>query len=161
MSVNPLPPQAYTKDTLVKAYQWLQHQNDSIREMATNPDILVGLFLKAKLQGESALDRPSIQNFKSELKSLAGMMGEFEVIDPSLAASAQTIKGGAVSSVTASEQNRAVEAKKPVSTPFFKDLDAQSIQMIHEVKNILNLGSEQEALRALIAVGHNHLKKIL
>lgn len=80
--MNPLPPQAYTKDTLVKAYQWLQHQNDNIREMATNPDILVSLFLKAKMQGESALERPSIQNFKSELKSLAGMMSEFEVLEP-------------------------------------------------------------------------------
>ncbi|MCA0187824.1 MAG: hypothetical protein LCH90_17875, partial [Proteobacteria bacterium] len=64
--MNPLPPQAYTKETLVKAYQWLQHQNGSIKEIATNPDILVSLFLKAKLQGDSALERPSIQNFKKE-----------------------------------------------------------------------------------------------
>lgn len=78
MTMNPLPPQAYTKETLVKAYQWLQHQNGSIKEIATNPDILVSLFLKAKLQGESALERPSIQNFKKELKNLAGMIGEFE-----------------------------------------------------------------------------------
>src|SRR4051812_44852045 len=82
MTMNPLPPQAYTKETLVKAYQWMQHQSDSIKEMATNPDMLVSLFLKAKMQGEGALERPSIQNFKNELKNLAGMMGEFEVIEP-------------------------------------------------------------------------------
>ena len=78
MTMNPLPPQAYTKDTLVQAYSWVQNQNESIKELATTPDVLVSLYLKAKLQGDSALDRPSIQNFKNELRSLAGMMGELE-----------------------------------------------------------------------------------
>ncbi len=76
MTMNPLPPQAYTKDTLLKAYAWLQSQNESIKEMATTTDILVSLYLKASRDGDSALDRPSIQNFKNELRSLAGMMGE-------------------------------------------------------------------------------------
>lgn len=77
--MNPLPPQAYTKDTLVEAYAWLQSQNDSIKEIATTPDILVSLYMKAKMQGMEALERPSIQNFKTELKSLVGIMGEFEI----------------------------------------------------------------------------------
>lgn len=77
--MNPLPPQAYTKDTLVEAYAWLQSQNESIKEIATTPDILVSLYMKAKMQGMEALERPSIQNFKSELKSLVGIMGEFEI----------------------------------------------------------------------------------
>ena len=76
MTMNPLPPQAYTKDTLLKAYACLQSQNESIKEMATTTDILVSLYLKASRDGDSALDRPSIQNFKNELRSLAGMMGE-------------------------------------------------------------------------------------
>lgn len=78
MTMNPFPPQAYTRETMVKAYQWLQSQNANIRELANTPDLLVSLYLKAQLQGNECLDRPSIQNFKSELKSLAGMMGEFE-----------------------------------------------------------------------------------
>jgi hypothetical protein len=78
MTMNPLPPQAYTKDTLTKAYLWLLHQNDSIKELATTPDVLVTLFLKAQRNGDDSLDTPSIQNFKNELKSLAGMMGELE-----------------------------------------------------------------------------------
>lgn len=78
MVMNPIPPQAYTKDTLVQAYAWLQHQTNGIKEMATNPDILVSLFLKAQRQGDESLERPSIQNFKTELKNLAGMMGELE-----------------------------------------------------------------------------------
>jgi hypothetical protein len=78
MAMNPLPPQAYTKDSLLKAYSWLQNQESSIKEMATTPDILVSLFLKATRDGDSVLERPSIQNFKHELKQLAGMMGEFD-----------------------------------------------------------------------------------
>ncbi len=81
MTMNPLPPQAYTKETLVQAYAWLQGQNEHIKELATTPDVLVSLYLKAKLQGDGALERPSIQNFKNELKNLAGMIGEFEVAD--------------------------------------------------------------------------------
>lgn len=76
--MNPLPPQAYTKDTLVQAYAWLQSQSDSVKELATNPDILVSLFMKSKTQGDQFFERPSIQNFKNELKNLAGMIGEFE-----------------------------------------------------------------------------------
>lgn len=79
MAMNPLPPQAYTKDTLLRAYAWLQNQSASIRGMATTPDILVSLYLKTTRDGEEALDRPSIQNFKNELKSLAGLMGELEI----------------------------------------------------------------------------------
>lgn len=78
ITMNPLPPQAYTKDTLLKAYQWLMGQDASIKDIATNPDILVSLYLKALRDGESALERPSIQNFKNELKSLAGIMGELD-----------------------------------------------------------------------------------
>lgn len=78
MAMNPFPPQAYTKDTVVRAYQWLQTQNPSIREVATTPDLLVSLYLKAQTQGADALDRPSLHSFKSELKNLAGMIGEFE-----------------------------------------------------------------------------------
>lgn len=76
--VNPLPPQAFTKETLHKAYLWLNAQGPHIKELATTPELLVSLFLKAQRNGEESLNRPSIQNFKNELKSLAGMIGEFE-----------------------------------------------------------------------------------
>ena len=182
MTMNPLPPQAYTKETLVKAYQWLQHQSDNIKEMASTPDVLVGLFLKAKMQGESALERPSIQNFKSELKNLAGMMGEFEVVD----------HGGLVTMPAAPTQSApqaiAPSPAKPVphspsaaqaahfdaaspppaaptqSAPLRKtlpELDTRSWLMIQEVKNQMNLSSEIEALRLLISVGQSKLKALM
>lgn len=78
MTMNPLPPQAYTKETLLKAYQWLMSQNSSIKEIATTPDMLVSLYLKATRDGDGALERPSIKNFKNELKNLAGIMSDLD-----------------------------------------------------------------------------------
>ena len=139
MPMNPLPPQAYTKATLVLAYSWLQHQSDKIKEVATTPDVLVSLYLKAKLQGDNALERPSIQNFKNELKSLAGMMGEFEIVETSgptpsvrmrshqpemptsqsVAAAAASVS--AAPSVSAAAQTAAI---------FLQNLDARSVAVV-------------------------------
>ena len=142
MHTNPLPPQAYTKETLVKAYQWLQTQNSSIKEMANNPEVLVSLYLKAKLNGDESLERPSIQNFKSELKNLANMMGEFEVTPPVAAPQPQPIAQPAPTSNKESE------------------LDYRSVQMIREVKSEFNLSNDQEALRLIISVGYKRLKSL-
>ena len=76
MTVNPLPPQAYTKETLQKAYSWLLNQSPSVKDLATTQDMLISLYLKAQRSGEASLDTPSIQNFKQELKNLASMMGD-------------------------------------------------------------------------------------
>ncbi|MBX2994369.1 MAG: hypothetical protein KF681_06095 [Bdellovibrionaceae bacterium] len=191
MTMNPLPPQAYTKETLVKAYQWLQHQNGSIKEIATNPDILVSLFLKAKLQGDSALERPSIQNFKKELKNLAGMIGEFEGAEmdmvlptltrtqaatpPSPPPQPQTVVMPPPPTSTAIPGGTRMHTAPTPSTPLsteaalpntasrqlFPELDTRSWLMIQEVKNQMNLSSELEALRLLISVGHTKLKSLM
>lgn len=78
MAVSSIPPQAYTKETLLKAYAWLMNQDQHVKELATTPDILVSLFLKAQRKGDESVDAPSIQSFKNELKNLAGMMGELD-----------------------------------------------------------------------------------
>lgn len=78
MALNPLPPQAYTKDILQKAYSWLQTQDESVRQLASTSEILVSLYLKTHRDGEGFLQRPSVQNFKNELRHLAPMMDEFE-----------------------------------------------------------------------------------
>ncbi len=186
--MNPLPPQAYTKETLGKAFAWLQTQSENIKEMATSSDVLVSLYLKAKLNGNGALERPSIQNFKSELKSLAGMMGEFEVVDPSMNAEARLQNemqmpianslhsslnnSFATAQAAPSAQNRSALPTPAQPAPVTSQpsvqpagstglsLDSQSLAMIHEVKTLLNLSSDTEALRALIAVGAKTLKKI-
>lgn len=76
-----LPPQAYTREILTSAFNWLQTQPDSIRKAATTPDILVGLYTRAKRFASSTPenDAPvSSQNFMSDLKNLAEGLKEFE-----------------------------------------------------------------------------------
>ena len=141
MPVNPLPPQAYTKETLQKAYAWLLTQNESVKGLAQDQNILVSLYLKAQRNGEASLEAPSIQNFKQELKSLANMIGEFQpmpsMTQPTNQPTAQT-------------------------APLKQDLnfDADTLKAIQLVRETLNLSSEQEALRALVALGIRQFKKL-
>lgn len=151
MAMNPLPPQAYTKETLLKAYQWLMVQNSSIKEMATTPDILVSLYLKANRDGDSALERPSILNFKSELKSLAGMMGELERPQPKVERVETTTVAPATIAPTTLAPNPDILGL----------LDLSSKGMIHEVKEEFNLSSDLEALRMLVKIGYSRSKALL
>lgn len=159
MPMNPLPPQAYTKETLLKAYSWLQNQPEHIRELATTPDILVSLYLKAHRDGDSSLDRPSILNFKSELKNLAGMMGEFEVQTPTIVTPPQTASAHSVSTQSSSHKTDSVQASSVISH-HLPTLDPQSMRLIHEVKTLLNLSNDSEALRAAISAGHAQIRKL-
>lgn len=177
MTMNPIPPQAYTKDSLLKAYAWLQNQDTSIKEMATTPDILVSLYLKATRDGDAALDRPSIQNFKHELKQLAGLMGEFEK-DGAPVKSADTLNLPLSSAGSPQKRETAPKAAESLSLDFQAlekkynagmtqsisealDLDSSSIALINEVRQKLNLTTNQDALKMLIQVGYNKVKKLL
>ena len=76
-----LPPQAYTREILTSAFNWLQTQPESARKLATTPDALVGLFMRAQRFGNSSpeQDAPvSSQNFMSDLKNLAEGLKQFE-----------------------------------------------------------------------------------
>lgn len=186
MTMNPIPPQAYTKDSLLKAYAWLQNQDPSLKEMATTPDILVSLYLKATRDGDAVLDRPSIQNFKHELKQLAGLMGEFEkegaqaksadalnVPGPTLAPKResppkspesltldfQALEKKFNSGMTTQQMPTQVAAQVQMSGSL--ELDAASMALINEVRQKLNLTTNQEALKMLIQVGYNKTKKLL
>ncbi|WP_374075506.1 hypothetical protein [Bdellovibrio bacteriovorus] len=174
MTMNPLPPQAYTKDTLLKAYQWLMVQNSSIKEMATTPDILVSLYLKATRDGDSVLERPSIQNFKNELRSLAGIMGELDrpqtvaaSIPPVATVVQQAVPVTAVvappppptqTQVSYTEKTVTATTRNP---EVFELLDPCSQGMIREVKEEFNLSSDLEALRMLIKIGYSRSKGLL
>lgn len=178
MTTNPFPPQAYTRETLVKAYQWLQNQSAPVKELATTPDLLVSLYVKAKTQGNDFLDRPSLKNFKSELKSLAGMMGEFDNAEvtghlPPVAPkpTAPPVYAPPAQPVSAPSQAQAgpPQTHGPAGPqPQFLaqngmtglHLDPKSQVILQEVKASLNLSSEAEALRLLIAVGHKNIKSL-
>lgn len=211
MTMNPLPPQAYTKDALLKAYAWLMNQPQSIKELASTPDVLVSLYLKAQRDGIESLDRPSIQNFRSELKQLAGMMNDLtekthnnngvhpdaekmakqsQTGAPHLGASSpaefytpKTDRLGnaplAPSSAThvsmnhqpistsMANQNRSQSTVNSSVPPTFippaqadistLQFDSKSLEMIREVKELLNVSNENEALRALIKIGFQTL----
>lgn len=125
--INPLPPQAFTKETVVQAYHWLRSQPPEIRELATSPEILVGLFQKAKLNGESSFEAPSFQMFRKELKHLAGMMGDLHRPAPALNSDRPPTPAGAPPVL-------------PVTKPSSADLSSQPTQTnIRQAKLGLNL----------------------
>lgn len=159
MILNPLPPQAYTKDTLLKAYNWLMGQNNSIKEIATTPDILVSLYLKAQRNGEEALEAPSIQNFKAELKNIANMMGDFST---PVVHSAPVVSTPPQQHQTPQQQvvNTQTVASSSSEVLSFS-LDAKSLAMIQEVKTTFNLSNDNEAVRMLLAIGYAKAKTII
>lgn len=161
MAVNPLPPQAFTKETLQKAYAWLLTQNSSIKEMANTQDMLISLYLKAQRGGEAALETPSIQNFKQELKSLANLMGDLQTnqAPPAPHVSTSPLSASA-SPVSPAAQQPAYAAPSVQNSALLSQLDGASLNALADVKNTLNLSSEIEALRALIALGYKQFKKI-
>lgn len=191
MAVNPLPPQAFTKETLQKAYTWLLTQSPSIKEMASTQDMLISLYLKAQRNGEASLETPSIQNFKQELKSLANIMGDLQTPQPSNSSANQNSSNSVAhhhassaqsslnnssasfsASATSSSQSGQTNASAPRSSQaqvisettttaaMLTGLDATTLHAIHDVKQTLNLSSDAEALRALIALGHKQFRKI-
>ena len=157
MTVNPLPPQAYTKETLQKAYTWLLNQSPSVKDLATTQDMLVSLYLRAVRNGEANIDTPSIQNFKQELKSLASLMGDLQT--PGSAQIAAPVMPSAPAPVHAPAvaQPRSMPA---AAASVVAQLDEKSQMAMQEVKLMLNLSSDIEALRALISLGYRQFKKI-
>lgn len=64
-----LPPQAYTREILAVAFNWLQNQPDSVRRQAVTPDALVGLYMRAQRFGGGDSDGLS---FADDLRDLSG-----------------------------------------------------------------------------------------
>ncbi|MCK5921221.1 MAG: hypothetical protein KAG66_09785 [Methylococcales bacterium] len=178
--MNHLPPQAYTSETLRKAYAWLRTQPDEIKEVAKSAEILVGLFLKAQRHGDHSLNNPSMQNFKSDLKNIQNLMVEFDTTAPQTSngeTKADTTNHGspapraASPSASSSSQATTSSPSGPTSNPAtstprstdagLKDiLDRKSFAMAHEVKIAFNLSSEDEAVRLLISLGFQQANKL-
>ena len=165
MAVNPLPPQAYTKDTLQKAYSWLLSQPSSVKEMAQDQNMLVSLYLKALRNGDAALETPSILNFKQELKSLANMMGDFQ--SPQQVAQAtmttthhQQATPSVSTSHVASQITPTTVSQSRVSADVNSvGFDQKTLEAIQQVREAFNLSSDTEALRALVSLGIKQFRK--
>lgn len=155
-----LPPQAYTKETLSKAFDWLQYQPDPVKQVATSPDALVGLFLKAQRQGIDNIDVDapvSSKKFLSDLKNLKKDIAQFEEPESSSLVSPTSINAQLQNAVqTQVTQTTTVSETKSMSVNMNTaslSLDPQSLQAIRLVQERFNLSSPQEALRMIIAVG--------
>lgn len=111
-----LPPQAYTKETLIQAYNWLRSQPSHVQELAKSPDALVALYSRAQIHGENYLSRTNLQGFKTELKNLANMMGELEDSPMSSKPQTSSKSGGSNHGPSSSLANSAtVSSSAPVS----------------------------------------------
>ncbi len=146
-----LPPQAYTREILTAAFNWLQSQPDSVRKLATTPDALVGLYMRAQRFGNTSLenDAPvSSQAFMSDLKNLAEGLKQFE--EPKEIKRPQT-----------PPPQQAWAAAPTFTSPPPSQLNERSWAMIQEVKSQLNLTSDVDAINMMIAVAYKNLRNLL
>lgn len=183
-----IAPQAYTKETLSKAFDWLQHQPQNVREVATSPDILVNLFLRAQRQGLNRIDADapnSARKFIEDLNSLKKDMAQFEETPQQKAA---TLLPPIPLSTPAHNSSlsfpSAGTAQKTVPTPPHYEssvsqkttintaqsitidrttteshLDETSSRLVEEIQQRFNLSSTQEVLRLMITVAHKQISK--
>lgn len=169
MTTANLPPQAYTRETLAAAFEWLKTQPDSVKQLASSSDILVGLYLqfrRRKQEGFGPIDSRvdplnedapvSGEQFKSELKNLAQGLEQFTEpkLNSSMASPSHVMKSAPKSSV---------RTAPPRETPpsLGLGLDPQSRDRLLMIQQKLNLSSETEAVRLLISLGFDKIQDIL
>lgn len=214
--VKILPPQAYTWAILKEAYNWLQSQPASIRELAQSADDAVSLYkqhLRSQKQNNS-------ESFKAELKNLSQGLKKFDSggeEPPPLADSlslptphqalnspppqntkAQTYPSPPqqqAQQVSSQKSHQALPPQPhpdhlrnnrspfspqedlPITAPLPStpttdslfspnslssiSLDEKTQVSLHIARERLNLGSSQEALRVLVALGIEKLKEVL
>ena len=152
MATSLPPPQAYTRDILAAAYEWLRSQPQSIRELATNSDNLVALFMQSKRRGGTvmpptmpAMPEVSSETFKQDLRALAEGFKQFE----------QAPSASNNISVTPVQPTAPVQPTIPPQS-----LDPRTLEMLRKTQSLCNLGSEREALRMLIALGYERIREL-
>ncbi len=162
-----LPPQAYTRETLVKAIEWLSRQPQAVRERATSADLIVSHFLGACRRAEVLNEAPvSGEVFREDLKHLAEDLKKFEdPFAPPQAANRSPSLGQILQQVPEPIYLRPepkpeprIEAApppqphhSPSGTNFH--VDARSLTAARDLQQRLNLSNEIEALRMLITLG--------
>lgn len=172
--VHNLPPQAYTRDVLVKAIDWVATQSPTTRERASSADALVSLYLQARRRATDWHNEApnSSENFRNDLKHLAEDLKQFE--EPSVPPQ--------VNHVHTNHQEARVEQRheqrqeyhqapapnlppppKPTQQSYYAPppqasvqgwvIDARSLSAAKEIQSRLNLSSETDAIRFLITLG--------
>ena len=162
-----LPPEAYTREVLQKAFDWLQNQPEPVRATIHTPENLVSLYRKSqRIQSDNPV---SSKQFVSDLKSLATQFNQFDggtqasptpVFDfsqPSPEPKPAPPKQKVVSDDhTITETKKAsfeVTTKTEKSAPAGLHLDPLTQEKVEKVKNRFNLSSDAEALRLIVSLG--------
>lgn len=220
MAMNQFPPQAYTRDMLATAYEWLRGQPTSVRELAKDSDSLVALYMQARRRSEHKSDVvASSESFKQDLKNLAEGLKQFDepglaagmpqqilpsqsqpVITPpqvftppqmasprqhtpnsqavhvphatpttmhasshsqAQAASHSPSHSQVHHSVTHAPQHYSTHQQAPTMSQGSNPLDHITRDKIRSVQLRMNLSSETEALRMLVAIGYEQLSQWL
>lgn len=177
---NTIPPQAYTRDVLVKAIEWMQLQPQSLREKATSADLLVSFYMQACRRAAATNEAPvSQENFKNDLKHLAEGLKQFEepvapptqqpgrfpsygdtvgVVEPifphvEMGTQRNQFMHAQQTHVHVHAQPQPLPPQSPRPSGVQWSVDAKSLAIARDVMQRLNLSSETEALRMLITFG--------
>lgn len=172
-----IPPQAYTRDTLVKAIEWIGTQPQSIREKATSADLVVSYYMQACRKAAAHMEAPvSQENFKADLRNLAEGLRQFE---DQVAPPPQPTRFPSYGPTpdwppqpALHVQPAPMPAAPPISPPpqpqppkahtagLTWNIDPRSLAAAKDIQNRLNLGSEAEAIRLLITLGAERAREL-
>lgn len=154
-----VPPQAYTRDTLVKALEWISDQPPAVREKAKSADLLVSYYLQARRQSAADLEAPiSGEAFKADLKHLAEDLKQFE--DPPPPPQLQPQPQPRIFSAPAPTPPPPPPTVAPGPVAVSWMVDPRSLQAARELQDKLNLSNEVEALRMLITLGAERARQV-
>jgi hypothetical protein len=159
--VHNLPPQAYTRDVLVKAIDWVATQSPTLRERASSADALVSMYLQSRRrQNEWQNEAPvSGENFRNDLKNLAEDLRQFE--EPSVPPQVNHVPQQQVHVPVPEPRYYQAPAPPapappkapPVTHPIGWVVDQRTLSAAKEIQVRLNLSSDHEALRFLVTLG--------
>ena len=161
-----LPPEAFTKETLTEAFNWLQEQPEVLRKSVHTPERLVSLFRKAQRLNE--VEAPvSSKKFVDDLKDIANSLNQFDSQNQGQSITLPPTKTKKETNTPKKElfdfttqpteiPQTLEEPKKP--TPH--QWDPKTKERIEKVKNRLNLSNETEAIRMLISLGYEKFQNL-
>jgi len=160
-----LPPQAYTRETLMLAFDWIRSQPKQIQELASTSDALVSIYMQARRRGGQFIptNPVSAQSFKQDLKNLAEGLKQFDGADGQPSQTYQTPQTQQPPQPTMPlppAQPTYYAGATPATFESDMALDAKSIDAARQVQQRFNLSSENEAIRLLIALGAEKFREM-
>jgi hypothetical protein len=157
-----VPPQAYTRDILVKAIEWMATQPQAVRERANSADLIVSYYLQARRRMTAAqMEAPiSGESFKADLKHLAQDLKQFEEPSAPPTQPSRCLSHGPFDHLSEIDlptpQQQSPSAPKVVTWT----VDPRSLAVARELQQRMNLSSETEAIRMLITMGAERARAI-